>query len=772
MKARSLLAVLAAAAMLCTTALPVYAEDALPTAPIAVEAQTEGTTPADDAQTPADDNAQETQNEIATLEALQTEDEPGNPVVQTQQVYIGGSTYDIPEGKDCYYVVENGTLQPSNENNWNVYVLVDDSGVHITLKNAVFPDNSSDNYALVAVGSVASPTSSAATDLYVTLRGANKGYGTLYSNRDLIIDGDGSLETIMTHDTGYYAGFRGKHNVTIGDNVTLKFNNAYTGEGVSGISTESVVRIEGNANVTLTGNLRAGIYAPDNSVEMYGGTVHISGLRSSLSADGKAIIEQDGIVTPTLTQLAGNLYLDNILGNGVNVTKVHVYGGLLQITNVKRFTPDGWENGYGGKAVTAAEDINIGNEGNVVCDANEVNDLFANQDVNIGGGTVKLTNGGTAVAAIRAFSMSGGDVTIEDTKYDAVSVLNTFQIMGGKLTINHSGSDAIHCADGGISIVDYVSSPEVSITNCQGSGISLSQGSEGTHAHDILILNAKVEVASKYNAFNAFRGSVIISKDAVIKASSTDGDTIGSQDVRIQDICDVTLISPVRAVGNAILFYSSADGLTKLGGADAASAWLLEPEEMPDCQYLHIFKGQDLPRTGGIVNTKNWTEGDTPNLPTVTDLNGNPLKAKVYYKVKGAADYTYTETVPTAAGDYETALVVPADGTYAETIYYGVFTIVAKSTPSNGDNNGNGNNSGNSNSGNTGSTTTTTTVTATAPTPTPAPRAEAKAQSAPAAVTATIPQTSDTFPYAILATLMGAAALGMAGITLLRKKRQ
>lgn len=758
MKARSLLAVLAAAAMLCTTALPAYAEDALPATSI------EETAPADDTLTPADDNAQETQNEPATLEAPQTEDEAGNPVVQTQQVYIGGSTYDIPEGKDCYYIVENGTLQPGDENNWNVYAVANDLSVHITLKDAEFPDNSSDNYALVAVGSVASPTDSAATDLYVTLRGANKGYGTLYSNRDLIIDGDGSLETTMTHDTGYYAGFRGKHDVTIGDNVTLKFNNAYAGEGVSGISTESVVRIEGNANVTLTGNLRAGIYAPDNSVEMCGGTVHISGLRSSLSADGKAIIEQDGIVTPILTQRDGNLYLDNILGNGVNVTKVHVYGGLLQITNVKRFTPDGWENGYGGKAVTAAEDINIGNEGNVVCNANEVNDLFANQNVNIGGGTVKLTNGGTAVSAIGAFSMSGGDVTIEDTKYDAVSVLNTFQIMGGKLTINHSGSDAIRCADGGISIVDYVSSPEISITNCQGSGISLSQGSEDAHTHDIVIYNAKVEVASKYNAFNAFRGSVIISKDSVIKASSTDSDTIGSPDVRIQDVCDVTLTSPVRAVGNAIRI--NTDGLTKRGGADADSARLVEPEEMPDCQYLHIFKGQDLPRIGDTVNTKNWTEGDTPNLPTVTDKDGNTLKAKVYYKVKDAADYTYTETVPTAAGDYETALVVPADGTYAETVYYGAFTIVAKSTqpstPSNG-----------GNSGNTGSsTTTTTTVTATAPTPTPAPRAEAKAQNAPAAVTAAIPQTLDTFPYAILATLMGTAALGMAGITLLRKKRQ
>ena len=755
MKAKSLLALLAVAAMLCTTALPAYAEDTLPDAPAVVEEQAEEA-PADDTQPETDASEQQ---EVTTLETPENEDKAGEPVVQSSQwVNIGGTYYEVPEGQERYYTTQNGALQPSDASNWNVYAVGENDGVHVTLNNAELPDTNQRGYAIV----------SSDENLHVTLLGSNKGEGTVFSRKNLTIDGDGSLETVMKRDTGWHTAFGGEVSVTIGGSVTLNFNNAYEEAAASGIYSTHIAQINDNVNISLTGNLEAGIYVPGDTVQISGGTVRIYGVRSLLSADGSRIRQRDGVVANFLGLNGGSLILDDILGNGVNVTNLNVHDGLLQITNVKRFTPEGWDDGYGGKAVTTAENITI-TGGKVVCDANEVNDLFANQDVNIGGGTVKLTNGGTALTAIRIVYMSGGDVTIENTKYGAVFVLNTgIQILGGKLTINHSGSDAMNCVYGGVSITGYTGTPEIYITDCQGNGISLYQGSEDTHNRDIVILNAKVEVASQYNAFNAFWGGVIIDQNAVIKASSTDSNTIGCPNVKVTDnTCDVTLTSPVRVVGNAIRF--DTDGLTKLGGVDAGSAHLVDPEEMPDCQYLHIFKGQDLPREeGAVIDTKNWTEGDSAKVPTITDKDGNALKAKVYYKVKGADDSTYTETVPTAAGEYEVALVVPADGTYAETVYYGAFTIVAKSTqpstPSNGGNSGN--------TGSSTTTTTTTTVTATAPTPTPAPRAEAKAQSAPAAVTATIPQTSDTFPYAGLAALMGAVALGMAGITVLRKKRQ
>ena len=220
--------------------------------------------------------------------------------------------------------------------------------------------------------------------------------------------------------------------------------------------------------------------------------------------------------------------------------------------------------------------------------------------------------------------------------------------------------------------------------------------------------------------------------------------------------CEITLTGEAKAVSRAVEF-ENADELVKLGGADAASAQEVAPDAMPDCKYLHIYKGKARPTQSVTISTKNWTEGGSTSLPTATDENGNVLKAKVYYKVKGADDATYTEIVPTAAGDYETKLVVLADGEYSTAVYYGAFSIMAKTaqpaTPSNS------------------GSTTTVTATATAQ-PTAAPRTAAKPQSAPAAVTAAIPQTSDAFPYAGLAALMGTAALGMAGVTVLRKKRQ
>ena len=51
------------------------------------------------------------------------------------------------------------------------------------------------------------------------------------------------------------------------------------------------------------------------------------------------------------------------------------------------------------------------------------------------------------------------------------------------------------------------------------------------------------------------------------------------------------------------------------------------------------------------VSVADWTYGDAPNAPVVSSTNGTD-NVTYQYKVKGADDSTYTDTVPTQAGDY------------------------------------------------------------------------------------------------------------------------
>ena len=123
MKAKSLLAVLAAAAMLCTAALPAYAEDTPPAAPAAVEEQVSKTLPTAGQQT-GDIEQQNQQNEVATLKASENEDDAGEHVVQENMavVNVGGSWRNISIDATTYFVVNNGNVEDGTAQNYNVKI--------------------------------------------------------------------------------------------------------------------------------------------------------------------------------------------------------------------------------------------------------------------------------------------------------------------------------------------------------------------------------------------------------------------------------------------------------------------------------------------------------------------------------------------------------------------------------------------------------------------------------------------------------------------------
>ena len=83
----------------------------------------------------------------------------------------------------------------------------------------------------------------------------------------------------------------------------------------------------------------------------------------------------------------------------------------------------------------------------------------------------------------------------------------------------------------------------------------------------------------------------------------------------------------------------------------------------------------------GTVTLDGWTYGDEANTPTATSTT-NPEtstdKITYQYKVKGADDDAYTDTVPTNAGEYTVKATFPANKNYGVTTATANFTIAEK----------------------------------------------------------------------------------------------
>ena len=762
MKAKNLLAMLAAATMLATAALPAYAEDEpLPAAP-AAEEQTQ--------------EFDEQQNPVTVLEATQNDDNMDQPVMEIDyKVSIGNVQFDVPSSGSLYLIAENGTVKSASAENYNVEVALEDDCIHVTLHNVNFVDTKDYGYSSI----------SSNQKLHITLVGENKGEGTAFSNETLTIDGDGSLAITMKRDTRWYAGFGGASGLTVKGNARLYFDNQYSGKSTSGMYSANHVNIEDNANITLKGNLENGIYAPNVPVQMDGGTIEIDGAKTAFGG---------GIYASCVIVNDGTLTIKNTRGNGIYTSgNVTLNGGTVTISNTDHFNPDDST----GKGISAGSGkVIVQNGATLVCDDNECNDVFGLNGIVVDGATVNLTNGDNGLVVFQGdIEVKNSNITTENHTGNVLSIYQgNIKVEGttGEVKITKTGAEALHTVNGNIelngnvTVIDAgrvptsvqagydavatgsgditVTGGKINIVNASGNGIEA--GASGNGTGNVSIENGEVKIESHGSALAAVEGTVSISGAAKVEGTSEASGIYSGNAIKVTgNDCDITLSGAYGSVSRAITF-ENADELVKLGGADAASAKPVTPEEMHDCNYLHIFKGKARPADSVIIKASDWTEGETPILPTATDKAGTDLNAKVYYKVKGADDATYTDVVPTAVGEYEVKLVVPASGEYLESVYYASFAITAKQTqPTQPTPTPTPAQSNSSNSS------TTTKATAT-PKPTAAPRAEGKAQSTPAAVTAAIPQTADTFPYAGLAALMGTAALGMAGVLLLRKKRQ
>ena len=80
------------------------------------------------------------------------------------------------------------------------------------------------------------------------------------------------------------------------------------------------------------------------------------------------------------------------------------------------------------------------------------------------------------------------------------------------------------------------------------------------------------------------------------------------------------------------------------------------------------------------VSLSNWTYGETANKPVPTSDTNGITNVTYQYKVKGADDTTYSDTLPINAGDYTVKATFAATDNYNEVTATDDFTI-AKATP-------------------------------------------------------------------------------------------
>ena len=186
-------------------------------------------------------------------------------------------------------------------------------------------------------------------------------------------------------------------------------------------------------------------------------------------------------------------------------------------------------------------------------------------------------------------------------------------------------------------------------------------------------VKVNVSASDNYNAGSATNDFTIEQKEVTIEWTNTALTYTGTlqapnatvTNAEDYDVVNVTVTgAEMNASANA--YTATASALT---GADAANYKL--PNTGLTQEYT-IGKANFVPE----VSISSWTYGEAASVPEVTGNLGNGAVTYTY-KVRTAADSTYTETVPTDAGEYTVRAVIAATTNYNEVTVTANFDIYA-----------------------------------------------------------------------------------------------
>ena len=172
------------------------------------------------------------------------------------------------------------------------------------------------------------------------------------------------------------------------------------------------------------------------------------------------------------------------------------------------------------------------------------------------------------------------------------------------------------------------------------------------------------------------KSEAIIEMDENVSLKATFGEELAAPSVTVREGYD-GIISYKSSAENVVKV--AADGKLTVVGAGNAVITVSGTETTycnapSDVTYeVEIEKASIKP----VVALQGWTYGQAANVPNLTGNDGNG-SVTYQYKVKGAADATYSTTVPTGAGNYTVKAIVEATANYKGGTAIADFTIAPK----------------------------------------------------------------------------------------------
>ena len=125
----------------------------------------------------------------------------------------------------------------------------------------------------------------------------------------------------------------------------------------------------------------------------------------------------------------------------------------------------------------------------------------------------------------------------------------------------------------------------------------------------------------------------------------------------------------ISAAGNSLTLYTPSDSgnysVKVVAGGSSTDVWISNPVKVT------ITKAAGT----ASVSMDGWAYGETAKTPVPTSATNGTDNVTYLYKVKDAADSTYSAAVPTAAGSYTVKATFPATENYEETAATTDFTI-------------------------------------------------------------------------------------------------
>lgn len=209
----------------------------------------------------------------------------------------------------------------------------------------------------------------------------------------------------------------------------------------------------------------------------------------------------------------------------------------------------------------------------------------------------------------------------------------------------------------------------VSITGAGNAAITIRVAESDNYQEKSVTIDLKVRKKAGQFVIRKLEYNVVYGDaDFMIDVTDQDGEsdiTYTSSDERIAVVDQNGKVS-IRGAGRTKISANmpESDNYTAFGPVDIT---------------VHVEKAAG----SGSVTLKGWEYGSTANDPKpISDTNGTS-RVTYQYKVQGADDSTYTETVPTLAGDYTLKATFAETDNYKEAAAITDFTITRAPRPEN-----------------------------------------------------------------------------------------